>query len=83
MILGSLDSFQLVLSQSGEKMVISVTNQLSLLSRSYKGQLKVKEKCSLKSFELDLFYLHLVIGLVASNFRLILCMSFISRHDRQ
>ena len=80
-ILGSLeDSSHLVLSKSDEKLVISITNQLFLLSRSYKGQLKVKEKCCLKSFQLYLFYLHLVMGLVASNFRLILCMSTISRH---
>ena len=49
MILSSLDLSKLVLSESGEKMVISVTNQLFTLSMSYKGQIKVKEKCCLKS----------------------------------
>ena len=49
MILSSLDLSKLVLSESGEKMVMSVTNQLFTLSMSYKGQIKVKEKCCLKS----------------------------------
>ena len=44
MIVSSLDS------KSGEKLVISISKQLFLLSRSYKVQLKVKEKCCLKSF---------------------------------
>ena len=74
MILGSS---QLVISKVVEKMVTSITNQLFLLSRSYKGQLKVKVKGCLKS----VFCVHLVIGLVASNFRLILCMSSIFRRE--
>ena len=62
--LGLLNSSQLALLKSGEKMVISITHLLFLLSMSYKGQLKVKEKSCLKSFYVYLFYLHLVIGLV-------------------
>ena len=77
LILDSLDSSQLLVSKSGKKTVIPITNKLFLLSWSYK--LKVKDK-GLKRFLLYLFYLHLVMGLFASNFRLILCMSTTSRH---
>ena len=50
MILGSLNLSMLVLFKSGEKMVISIANQLFPLSWSYKGQLKVNEKCCIKIF---------------------------------
>ena len=44
MILDSLDSSHLVLARPSAKMVIYITNQIFPLSRSYKGQLKVKQK---------------------------------------
>ena len=45
MILGSLNSSHVVLARSSDKIVIYIKDQLFLLSRSYKGQLKVKQKC--------------------------------------
>ena len=41
MIMGSIDLSELELSKSGEKMVISITNQQFLLSRSTLGQRKM------------------------------------------
>ena len=45
MILGSLNLSRVVLARSSAKIVIYITDQLFLLSRSYKGQLKVKQTC--------------------------------------
>ena len=39
-----------IFSESSEKMVISITSPPFLLSRSFKGQLKVKENVLLKNF---------------------------------
>ena len=45
MILGLLNLSHEVLARSSDKIVVDITDQLFLLSRSYKGQLKVKQKC--------------------------------------
>ena len=66
--------------QSNCTMVTYITNQLFLLSRSYKGQLKVKRKYCIRSIQLGLFYLYMVIGLMGNIFRVISSMSSISRH---
>ena len=63
--------------------VIYITNQIFPLSRSYKGQLKVKGKCCIKIVYLFLFYLYMVVGLIGNIFRLILYMSTISRYGKQ
>ena len=43
MILGSLNLFHVVLAGSSDKIIVYITDQLFLLSRSYKGQLMVKQ----------------------------------------
>ena len=45
MILGSLNLSHVVLARSSDKIVIYIADQPFLLLRSYKGQLKVKQKC--------------------------------------
>ena len=80
MILGSLDLSNLVLARSSDKIIICVTDQVFLFSRSYKGQLKVKQKCCILCIQLYSLYLYMVMGLIENNFRLISCMSSISRH---